>query len=90
MVKLLQTLLKAYYAILTPLLGNNCRFVPSCSEYAHQALEKHGAFRGLWLTSKRVCRCHPWGGSGFDPVPEHGCRHVDKNSSAQDQDDATT
>ncbi|WP_028641600.1 membrane protein insertion efficiency factor YidD [Novosphingobium acidiphilum] len=46
-----------------------CRFAPSCSAYAIEALERHGAFRGGWLTLKRLLRCHPWGGSGFDPVP---------------------
>jgi len=46
-----------------------CRFAPSCSAYAIEALERHGAFRGGWLTMKRLLRCHPWGGSGYDPVP---------------------
>lgn len=68
--KLFQALFKLYYWILSPLLGTRCRFVPSCSEYAHQALQQHGAAKGLWLTSKRLCRCHPWGGEGLDPVPE--------------------
>ena len=69
-VKLLQSIFKLYYRLLSPLLGNRCRFAPSCSEYAHQALERHGLVKGLWLTIKRLCRCHPWGGDGFDPVPE--------------------
>jgi putative membrane protein insertion efficiency factor len=47
-----------------------CRFDPSCSTYALEALERHGAGRGLWLTIRRVVRCHPWGGMGFDPVPD--------------------
>lgn len=47
-----------------------CRFVPSCSVYAVEALERHGAVRGSWLTARRLARCHPWGGHGFDPVPE--------------------
>jgi putative membrane protein insertion efficiency factor len=46
-----------------------CRFVPSCSTYAIEALEVHGAARGSWLATRRLCRCHPWGGQGFDPVP---------------------
>jgi len=46
-----------------------CRFVPSCSTYALEALEEHGAARGAWLATRRLCRCHPWGGQGFDPVP---------------------
>ena len=68
-VKLLQGIFKLYYWILSPILGNRCRFAPSCSEYAHQALERHGVSKGLYLTTKRLCRCHPWGGHGFDPVP---------------------
>lgn len=68
-VKFLQLVLKLYYWAVSPLLGNRCRFVPSCSEYAQQALETHGAARGTVLTVKRLCRCHPWGGHGFDPVP---------------------
>jgi putative membrane protein insertion efficiency factor len=47
-----------------------CRYLPSCSAYAAEALERHGAPRGLWLSLRRVLRCHPWGGSGFDPVPQ--------------------
>lgn len=46
-----------------------CRYVPTCSQYAIEALDRFGAVRGTWLTIKRLCRCHPWGGSGFDPVP---------------------
>lgn len=68
-VKLLQTLFKLYYLLVSPFLGNRCRYAPSCSEYANQALEMHGVSKGLWLTTKRLSRCHPWGGSGFDPVP---------------------
>ncbi|MCH7821411.1 MAG: membrane protein insertion efficiency factor YidD [Proteobacteria bacterium] len=51
-------------------LGNNCRFTPSCSAYAMESLRVHGAFRGSWLTAQRILRCHPWGGSGYDPVPD--------------------
>jgi putative membrane protein insertion efficiency factor len=47
-----------------------CRFFPSCSAYGHEAIERHGALRGTWLTARRLSRCHPWGGSGFDPVPD--------------------
>lgn len=47
-----------------------CRFVPSCSAYGHEAIERHGAARGAWLTARRLSRCHPWGGFGFDPVPD--------------------
>lgn len=47
-----------------------CRFVPSCSVYGHEAIKRHGAARGTWLTARRLSRCHPWGGFGFDPVPD--------------------
>ena len=56
------------YAI-SPLLGSNCRYQPSCSAYAEEALRRYGAFKGGWLVLKRIGRCHPWGGSGYDPVP---------------------
>jgi putative membrane protein insertion efficiency factor len=62
--------IKAYRHTLAPFLGVNCRFAPSCSAYAIEALAKHGAARGLWLGARRVSRCHPWGGDGYDPVPE--------------------
>ena len=63
-------LVSLYRLTVSPWLGNNCRFEPSCSAYALQALRVHGAFRGSWLTIQRIGRCHPWGGSGYDPVPE--------------------
>lgn len=78
MVSFFQALFKLYHITISPLLGNRCRFAPSCSEYAHQALALHGAPKGLWLTSKRLCRCHPWGGHGFDPVPGS---EYDRNSN---------
>ena len=58
-----------YRIAVSPWLGANCRFEPSCSAYAMEALRVHGAFRGTWLTVKRIGRCHPWGDSGYDPVP---------------------
>ncbi len=60
---------RAYRLVLSPLVGMHCRFQPTCSAYALEALERHGALRGGWLTLRRVGRCHPWGSSGFDPVP---------------------
>ena len=63
-------LVALYRVAISPWLGANCRFEPSCSAYAMEALRVHGAFRGTWLTAKRIGRCHPWGGSGYDPVPE--------------------
>jgi putative membrane protein insertion efficiency factor len=62
-------LIKLYQWIISPVLGPKCRFTPTCSQYAVEALKKHGVFKGLWLTIKRLGRCHPWGGHGYDPVP---------------------
>ena len=62
-------LIKLYQWIVSPMLGPKCRFTPTCSQYAIEALKKHGVFKGLWLTIKRLGRCHPWGGHGYDPVP---------------------
>lgn len=67
---LLQALIRGYQIFISPILpAQCCRFLPSCSSYALEALERHGAIRGSWLTAKRLLRCHPWGGSGYDPVP---------------------
>lgn len=60
---------RAYKLTLSPLIGNQCRFLPTCSDYAAQALIDHGPVRGGWLAARRLCRCHPWGASGYDPVP---------------------
>ena len=62
-------LVRLYQLTLSPWLGANCRFEPTCSAYAIEALETHGVLRGGWLALCRISRCHPWGGSGFDPVP---------------------
>ncbi len=63
-------LIRGYQLLLSPLLGNHCRFYPSCSQYAREAIERHGALRGGWLAIRRVLRCHPWHPGGVDPVPE--------------------
>ena len=60
----------AYRLVLSPLLGQNCRYHPTCSAYALEALERHGAVKGSWLAMRRITRCHPWGGSGIDNVPD--------------------
>lgn len=60
----------AYRLIFSPWVGHNCRYQPTCSAYALEALEKHGALKGFWLTLRRIGRCHPWGGSGIDNVPD--------------------
>ena len=73
LMKLLEVLLLLpivfYQRVISPFTPPSCRFTPTCSEYARQAIAKHGPFKGLWLAIKRLSRCHPWGGSGYDPVP---------------------
>ena len=69
MKRLLLVLLRAYQLIVSPMLGQNCRYYPSCSHYAMEAIRVHGAARGGWLGLKRLGRCHPWQAGGFDPVP---------------------
>ena len=61
---------RAYRLFLSPWVGNGCRFQPTCSVYALEALEKHGGLKGGYLAAHRICRCHPWGGSGIDNVPD--------------------
>ena len=67
----LKYLIRGYQLAISPLLGPRCRFYPSCSQYAIEAIETHGSLHGAWLTMKRISRCHPWHEGGFDPVP--GC-----------------
>ena len=62
-------LIKIYQSIISPWMGPKCRYTPTCSHYAVEAFNKHGVLKGLWLTIKRIGRCHPWGGNGYDPVP---------------------
>jgi putative membrane protein insertion efficiency factor len=61
---------RGYRLVFSPWVGHGCRYQPTCSAYALEALEKHGAFRGTWLAARRIGRCHPWGGSGIDNVPD--------------------
>jgi len=68
--RLLQLLIRAYQLTIAVVIGPCCRFYPSCSHYAAEAIAKHGAARGVWLAARRVGRCHPWHEGGFDPVPE--------------------
>ncbi len=75
-------LVQIYRHTVSPLLGANCRYQPTCSEYAIEALRLHGAFRGTALAARRIARCHPWGESGYDPVPPTG---ADKDDAESDQ-----
>lgn len=67
---ILRGLIRLYQLLVSPLLGPSCRYLPSCSQYAAEAIEMHGPLRGIWLAGRRLLRCHPWGGSGYDPVPQ--------------------
>jgi putative membrane protein insertion efficiency factor len=72
---LLIIIIRIYQAALSPLFPPCCRYTPSCSRYAIDAISNHGAGRGIWLTVKRLLRCHPWGGCGYDPVPDKNAHH---------------
>lgn len=61
--------IRFYQLSISPLLPPSCRFTPTCSQYAIEAIRRHGPLKGLWLALRRLSRCHPWGGSGYDPVP---------------------
>ncbi len=65
-------LIRVYQWTLSPLLGNACRYYPSCSRYTYEAVQRFGAFRGSWMGIKRILRCNPWFEGGYDPVPEPG------------------
>lgn len=67
--KLLILLIRVYQVTLSPFIGRQCRYVPTCSNYGIEAIKKYGAVKGGWLTVKRILSCNPWGGSGYDPVP---------------------
>lgn len=67
--KILLGLIRFYQYALSPMLPPRCRYQPTCSQYAIEAVSKYGALKGGWLAAKRISRCHPWGGSGYDPVP---------------------
>lgn len=71
MQKILILLIRGYQLLISPILGNNCRFYPSCSCYAREAIVVHGSIKGIWLTIRRLLRCHPFHPGGFDPVPEN-------------------
>ena len=62
-------LIRGYQLIVSPMLGSNCRFMPTCSEYALESLKAYGLIKGIYLTIKRIGKCHPWGSHGYDPIP---------------------
>ena len=74
LVSLFVGILRGYQLLISPMLGPRCRFYPSCSNYAIEALRVHGAARGSWLAARRVGRCHPWNAGGLDPVPPKGAK----------------
>jgi putative membrane protein insertion efficiency factor len=67
--RLLLALIGFYQRFISPLLGSNCRYYPTCSHYTYEAVERYGPLRGLWMGMRRIARCHPWAKGGFDPVP---------------------
>ena len=67
--RILLKLIRIYQSFISPLLGNNCRFYPTCSQYTYEAIDKYGALHGVWMGIRRIARCHPWNKGGFDPVP---------------------
>ena len=73
---LLRYLIRFYQIALSPMLGPRCRYIPTCSQYALDAIALHGALRGSYLATRRICRCHPWGGSGYDPVPRGAAKYI--------------
>ena len=78
MKRLLLAIIRAYQFLLSPWVGSQCRFYPTCSHYAAEALQRHGALKGSWLAVRRIGKCHPWHPGGFDPVPGS---HVDCDCS---------
>lgn len=80
---MLRGLIRVYQLFISPILPASCRYLPTCSAYGLEAIQTHGPIKGSWLTAKRLLRCHPWGGSGYDPVPpahggrphSHSCHH---------------
>ncbi|RNF73939.1 membrane protein insertion efficiency factor YidD [Marinomonas rhizomae] len=83
MKKIFILLVKGYQFLISPLLGNNCRFYPSCSQYMIQAIERFGIFKGVFLGLRRLSKCHPWHEGGMDPVPE-SCQCKNKKNGKTD------
>ena len=87
MKRVLLWLIRGYQLILSPVIGANCRHEPTCSRYSFQAIDRFGAIKGLWLTLKRVGKCHPWGTWGYDPVPADPSKtkHAPKQPTSETQ-----
>ncbi|KPJ97065.1 MAG: hypothetical protein AMJ55_00475 [Gammaproteobacteria bacterium SG8_15] len=79
MQKIILIIIKGYQYLLSPFLGSHCRYYPSCSHYAVQAVQEHGTWKGLFLAVRRVSRCHPWHEGGYDPVPDGPNNNSNKN-----------
>ena len=77
----LRGIIRIYQLCLSPFCAGSCRYLPTCSEYAREAIAVHGALRGGWLGLRRLLRCHPWGGHGYDPVPPRACDAHDHDHS---------
>lgn len=86
--RLLYLLIRGYQLFISPILGSNCRFYPSCSSYTLEAIERHGPWRGSWLGLKRILRCHPFSDGGLDPVPPCHC-DTDTDKAHTHHDSAT-
>jgi hypothetical protein len=82
---LIRVLIRAYQLAISPLLGARCRFNPSCSQYALEAVERHGSLRGGWLAIRRLARCHPFHPGGYDPVPPDPNSMTDQACHAHDR-----
>ena len=76
MIRLLHWLIRFYQIAISPLIGPRCRYFPTCSQYSLEAIHTYGALKGSWLATKRLCRCHPWCGHGYDPVPKKTIRFI--------------
>lgn len=81
--KLLIAIIKVYKVAISPFIGRHCRFQPTCSSYAIEAIDKHGLLRGGWLAVKRIGRCHPWNAGGYDPLPPCPDDHVCSENATQ-------
>lgn len=90
MARILLTMIGLYRRFISPALPPSCRYRPTCSEYAEQAVRRYGAGRGGWLALRRLMRCHPWGGSGYDPVPERGTNNESPGPEGRGEDSDRT